>query len=459
MCQFLGSLGAITLIIAHTFLINPLRALFVVLSRFPSYFLLEYHRGLLVSSNGTDSESSSTDSSDTELTSIRRRTRLAASNPEDEELFRFLNFHRQHQIRLLGLPNNSSSSSSNSTVSLQTTLDTQAQGSSAGLDTELPPINPNIRLPVVLNYRRRELQTDLDDRDQDDTVDYQVDDPLTYFYRNMAARHSARNNSNMSGSNSKVVYTDDEWEKVVSDMHVGFHDLNSLIMNYLMIEGYQDAARKFAQEAKLNLASSGLGGITLPYNNGAPDQEEVFTSVHDRMIIKNLIHTGQIQKAIEKINDVDPELLDIHGDLHFALLRLQLIELIRACNYPSTLPKSGPSIAHAAPGDIGPALEFAATHLARRAPANPKFLADLEKTMALLCFPPDDKTLVPELKELMDIKLRQSVAREVNNIILARQGIVGQPKMVNLIKLWAWGEQELAKEKVVFPRLDRSRLG
>lgn len=466
MCLFLGSVGAIILILTHTFLINPLRALAVVFFRIPGNIVQEYNQGLLVSSGSdNDPEPSLTG------TANSRRPGFISDNPLDEELIHFLNFHSRHEVRVLRRANNSSSSpSANSNAS---SVDQRArQRRTAGLDsTRPPPVDLGARLPVVLNYRRREQPSEPNEQgntandqigDQiGDQVDDQVDDPLTYFFRTTVARNPAQNMTTNSSGSSKLrkIYSDDEWEKVVNDMNVSFHDLNSLIMNYLVVEGYQDAAQKFAREAKVNLESSGLQNISLPYSSDGASDQAVFNSVHDRMVIRHLIHTGQIQPAIEKINDVDPELLDTHGDLHFALLRLQLIELIRACNYPSTLPKNHPLIAVAAPGCIDPALEFATTHLARRAPANPKFLADLELTMALLCFPPDDKALVPELRNLMDVKLRQSVAREVNTTILARQGVAGEAKITNLVKLLAWGEQELAKESVVFPHLDRSTLG
>src|SRR2546429_5534923 len=71
------------------------------------------------------------------------------------------------------------------------------------------------------------------------------------------------------------------------------------------------------------------------------------------------------------------KILDGDSSLHFALLRLQLVELIRTCT-------STPG------GDITPALTFATTQLAPRAPTKKEFLEDLERTMALLIFPPDN---------------------------------------------------------------------
>lgn len=59
-------------------------------------------------------------------------------------------------------------------------------------------------------------------------------------------------------------------------------------MNYLIIEGYQSAASKFAQEA--NISSS-----------------VALDSIEDRIRIRAAIHAGHIPEAVERINDLNPE--------------------------------------------------------------------------------------------------------------------------------------------------------
>lgn len=131
--------------------------------------------------------------------------------------------------------------------------------------------------------------------------------------------------------------------------------------------------------------------------------------------------------------------MDIDPSLHFALLRLQLIELIRKCTATTD-------------GDISSALNFATTHLAPRAPGNQSFLEDLERTMALLCFPRDN--LAPPLAELMDPALRRSVANKVNETIMETEGLKKEPKIRSLVKLRAWGEDRLINQRKDLPRLD-----
>lgn len=69
-------------------------------------------------------------------------------------------------------------------------------------------------------------------------------------------------------------------------------DLNRLVMDYLVIEGYKEAAENFARESGMSSSSS---------------QMMDFESIQNRMIIRNAIHSGDIIDAIERVNDFDPE--------------------------------------------------------------------------------------------------------------------------------------------------------
>ena len=59
-------------------------------------------------------------------------------------------------------------------------------------------------------------------------------------------------------------------------------------MNYLIIEGYKDAAEKFCIEA-----------------NVSPNVD--LNTIQDRMNIRTAIESGKIEEAIERVNDLDPE--------------------------------------------------------------------------------------------------------------------------------------------------------
>lgn len=59
-------------------------------------------------------------------------------------------------------------------------------------------------------------------------------------------------------------------------------------MDYLVSEGYPGAAEKFAQET----------------NVGCPED---MSSIRERVQIRNAIHAGKLDDAIELINEVDPQ--------------------------------------------------------------------------------------------------------------------------------------------------------
>lgn len=131
------------------------------------------------------------------------------------------------------------------------------------------------------------------------------------------------------------------------------------------------------------------------------------------------------------------KVLDENPALHFSLLRLQLVELIRSC---ISVPDA----------DITPALTFATTCLAPRAPSNPQFLEDLERTMALLIFPPDN--LAPPLAALLEPSLRKDVAKKVNEALLRSQGESTKAKIFDLVRLRVWSEQKAREAKKDLPQ-------
>jgi len=70
-------------------------------------------------------------------------------------------------------------------------------------------------------------------------------------------------------------------------------DLNVLIMNYLVHQGYPSAAVSFAREANLALSRESVESITA------------------RMQIRNKIHAGDIETAIHDINTLNPQVCSL----------------------------------------------------------------------------------------------------------------------------------------------------
>nr|ODO02669.1 hypothetical protein L204_01408 [Cryptococcus depauperatus CBS 7855] len=222
-------------------------------------------------------------------------------------------------------------------------------------------------------------------------------------------------------------------------------DLNSLVLDYLLVEGFSDAAIEFARET----------GIPADI-----DHEKI----SERMEIRQAVEEGRVEEAISRVNELDPEILDTNPSLLFHLLLLRLIELIRLDN-------------------LDAALHFATNELAPRGAQNPEFLADLEKAMALLAFPDlahfaDDSPTAgpkPELNAetvalfdepafepimaLMKRSQRAKVARELNAAILETQGYGVETKLSGLVRLMAWGEEKLVEGSSVSLPEDERRKG
>ncbi|KAF9918881.1 Glucose-induced degradation complex subunit [Lobosporangium transversale] len=235
--------------------------------------------------------------------------------------------------------------------------------------------------------------------------------------RSASHHHSLQSNTQASNQVpgavgvQKRVFTKEEWDARLAEIHVDREDLNKLIMNYLIIEGYKDAAEKFSQES----------GAKPPVN---------LESIQDRMIVRTAIQRGNIEEAIERVNDLNPEILDTNPKLYFHLQQQRLIELIRE-------------------GRVMEALEFAQEELAPRGEENPEFLAELEKTMSLLAFELNGPSPV---SDLLTPAQRQKLASELNAALLLSQSQEKDPKLPALLKM-CWYAQQQLDERYTYPKI------
>ncbi|KZT30650.1 lish motif-containing protein [Neolentinus lepideus HHB14362 ss-1] len=219
-------------------------------------------------------------------------------------------------------------------------------------------------------------------------------------------------------SSSKTEIHKEEWNRRLHEVQVTKKDLNRLIMDYLVIEGYKSAAEEFSQEA----------GLSPPVD---------FESIESRMNIREAIQRGDVEDAITRMNDLNPEILDTNPALYFRLQQQKLIEYIRH-------------------NRIAEALQFAQEELAPRGEESPEFLSELERTMALLVF--DSASAPPTISELLSPAQRVKTAGEVNAAILESSSQGKEAKLVGLLRLLSWGEAMLS-ERADFPRVDlRSEL-
>jgi len=245
-----------------------------------------------------------------------------------------------------------------------------------------------------------------------------------------------------SSSSRKLAISQDEWGEKLQSVDVKKNDLNRLVMDYLVIEGYREAAEQFSRESGLQPTID-------------------LQSIEHRMNIRNAIQRGDIEEAIERVNDLNPDILEQNPALFFHLQQQRLIELIRQ-------------------GKVVEALTFAQQELAPQGEDHPQFLAELERTMALLAFDPpssyppsstsstlstsikdkdkdksgDSHAMPSNLVELLMPSQRQATAAELNAAILTSQSHGKDPKLPWLIRMLAWGETMLEERVGSFPKLD-----
>ncbi len=85
--------------------------------------------------------------------------------------------------------------------------------------------------------------------------------------------------------------TSEEWRARLESIKISKTDMNRLILNYLCLEGYRDAAKRFEKESGLVSESS-----------------EAY-AIDERKEIRELIQKDMIDEAIDKLNDLCPEVL------------------------------------------------------------------------------------------------------------------------------------------------------
>uniref|UniRef100_A0A336MT85 CSON006270 protein n=1 Tax=Culicoides sonorensis TaxID=179676 RepID=A0A336MT85_CULSO len=204
-----------------------------------------------------------------------------------------------------------------------------------------------------------------------------------------------------------------EWQNRLEQFELKQVDVNKLIMNYLITEGFKEAAEKFQAESGVE-----------------PDVD--LSSLDNRILIREAVQDGRIQEATHLVNQLHPELLDNDRYLYFHLQQLHLIELIRG-------------------GKIEEALSFAQTQISEAGESNPEVLNELERTLALLAF---EKPQNSPFSDLLDQTHRQKIASELNAAILKQEHQeYPSPRMVNILKLILWAQAELDKRNISYPKM------
>eukprot|EP00299_Pterocystis_sp_00344_P006316 c18128_g1_i1.p1 GENE.c18128_g1_i1~~c18128_g1_i1.p1 ORF type:complete len:240 (-),score=60.93 c18128_g1_i1:2-640(-) len=182
-------------------------------------------------------------------------------------------------------------------------------------------------------------------------------------------------------------------------------DINRVVMDFLVVEGHMSAAQHFQRESQTKLLVDA-------------------NSIGHRMSIRDSVQLGDIEGAIDKVNDLNPDILDNNPQLLFDLKLQQLVELIRQ-------------------NKIEEGLAFAQSDLAQLCEEHPEFLPSLEQTMALFVF--NDVKDSP-FSKLLDYSQRQKVASELNSSILTSLSQKPEPRLYDLFRILLHTQKTLSKD-------------
>lgn len=195
-------------------------------------------------------------------------------------------------------------------------------------------------------------------------------------------------------------------------MVVSKEKIDLLILEHLVQQCHEKAAYDLIKEISPDtLTNANYDTGNLPHS-----------MISVRRLIKNSIYTGKIDDAILTIKLHFPSILDTNNLLHFTLLRLSLIEIIRRhkieqpANCSEEIEREF----------LDRVLSFVHNNLISKVAHSTILFGELELTMSLLCFRFDpavsdvmDQPDFPaELKALFSYSLRYQCYAQVNNAIL-----------------------------------------
>ncbi|CED84982.1 LisH motif-containing protein [Phaffia rhodozyma] len=259
-----------------------------------------------------------------------------------------------------------------------------------------------------------------------------------------------------STSTTKKPMAPAEWSRRLAEVEFDRTDLNRLVMDYLIVEGYRDAAEEFAKELRSNSDRSQTRPRSLSgQQSGAEDPDGMqldptddgqdafnLEGIEERMLIREAVEAGRIDEAICRVNELDPEILDTHSTLYFHLQLQRLIELLRTSTNSNS--SSSPT----------QALLFASQTLAPLAASHPSHLVELELVLTLLAFPPPGPYPSTDIAQLVSQDQRRKVSKELNAAILESAGRGVESRLMGALRLLAWGEGVLKSKERPIPEVE-----
>ena len=123
---------------------------------------------------------------------------------------------------------------------------------------------------------------------------------------------------NLSNETKSKSISNEKWKKELNQQKMNKDKMNQIIANYLFIQGYCLPLKKFIEETKIKF-----------------DFDEKL--LNQRFLIRQLITTNQIEKAIKEINLIDTKILTENKIIYFVLQRQILLNYIKENKLPEAL--------------------------------------------------------------------------------------------------------------------------
>ena len=235
----------------------------------------------------------------------------------------------------------------------------------------------------------------------------------SFSYQLQGSLNDFESRFNLNNEAKKKSLTNDKWLKELYSHKVDKNKMNQIVANYLFIQGYCLPLKKFILETKIKFNFD----------------EQL---LNKRFLIRQLITSNRIEKAIEEINLIDKKILEENKIMYFVLQRQRFINYIKENKFEE-------------------GLEFARQALLPLTIKDEFLYKELEKTMCLLAY--ENIEEAPE-KELVTDKFLEKIASKMNLVIL---NYLSGNKMTNLnlellIKLMYYVQGQLKKE-MDFPQI------
>lgn len=171
-------------------------------------------------------------------------------------------------------------------------------------------------------------------------------------------------------------------------------EMTNLVIEYLVIEGYPDAARALAAEANVQL------------------DEQDWDGIEKRVSIKKDLLAGRIAEAIDKLNVLCPGMIENDDSVRFDLYQQRFLELIRE-------------------DDIINALAWSSEKLSNEELDEEK-MGRLEQACTLAAFSDPSEC---KFYELLEQGQRDAVAETINSAILKVQGKPACSRVETMFKM------------------------